>query len=41
MVDSIGGGCFPEYFMNKGMNAYKARMTAMLIIAVLAALLTS
>lgn len=33
MVGSIGGGWFPAYFMNKGMNAYKARMTAMLIIA--------
>jgi len=33
MVGSIGGGWFPAYFMNKGMDAYKARMTAMLIIA--------
>jgi len=33
MVGSIGGGWFPAYFMNKGMEAYKARMTAMLIIA--------
>lgn len=33
MVGSIGGGAFPEYFINKGMNPYKARMTAMLIIA--------
>ena len=34
MFGSIGGGRFPAYFINKGMNPYKARMTAMLIIAV-------
>lgn len=33
MFGSIGGGWFPAYFMNKGMNPYKARMTAMFIIA--------
>ena len=34
MVGSIGGGWFPAYFINKGMEAYSARMKAMLIIAV-------
>lgn len=34
-VGSIGGGWFPKYFINKGMNAYSARMRAMLIIALL------
>lgn len=33
MVGSIGGGWFPSYFMKKGMDAYKARLTAMLVIA--------
>lgn len=33
MFGSIGGGWFPAYFINKGMDPYKARMTAMLIIA--------
>lgn len=33
MVGSIGGGKFPEYFINKGMNVYRARMKAMFIIA--------
>lgn len=33
MIGSIGGGWFPAYFMNKGMDAYKARMLAMLVIA--------
>ncbi|WP_197027657.1 MFS transporter [Prevotella sp. 10(H)] len=33
MVGSIGGGWFPAHFMKKGMDAYKARMTAMFIIA--------
>ncbi len=33
MVGSIGGGWFPAYFMNKGMNAYDGRMRAMLVIA--------
>ncbi len=33
MVGSIGGGYFPAYFINKGMNPYKGRMTAMFIIA--------
>ena len=33
MVGSIGGGWFPAYFINKGMEAYSARMKAMLIIA--------
>ena len=34
MVGSIGGGWFPAYFMNKGMNPYDGRMKAMLCIAV-------
>lgn len=33
MVGSIGGGWFPAFFINRGMEAYKARMTAMFIIA--------
>ena len=33
IVGSISGGGFPTYFMNKGMEAYKARLTAMFIIA--------
>ena len=33
MVGSICGGWFPAFFINRGMEAYKARMTAMLIIA--------
>jgi ACS family hexuronate transporter-like MFS transporter len=35
IVGSVSGGSLPMFFMNKGMEAYKARMTAMLIIAVL------
>jgi ACS family hexuronate transporter-like MFS transporter len=35
MVGSICGGWFPAYFMKKGFEPYKARMTAMLIIAVI------
>jgi MFS transporter, ACS family, hexuronate transporter len=33
MVGSIGGGWFPVYFMRSGLNAYDARMKAMLVIA--------
>lgn len=33
MVGSIGGGYFPTYFINKGLNPYDGRMKAMLIIA--------
>ena len=33
MIGSIGGGKFPEYFINKGLIVYKARMRAMLVIA--------
>ena len=33
MVGSIGGGAFPMYFINRGMNPYAGRMRAMLIIA--------
>jgi MFS transporter, ACS family, hexuronate transporter len=33
MVGSIGGGWFPVYFMKKGIQAYDARMKAMLVIA--------
>jgi len=35
IIGSVSGGGLPLIFMNKGMEAYKARMTAMLIIAVL------
>ncbi len=35
IVGSVSGGGFSMFFMNKGMEAYKARMTAMLIIAIL------
>ena len=31
---SVFGGSVPMIFMNKGMEAYKARMTAMLLIAI-------
>lgn len=34
MVGSIAGGWFPAYFINKGYNAYDARLKAMLVIAV-------
>lgn len=42
MVGSVCGGWFPAWFMKKGMEAYKARMTAMFVIALfpLAVLLT-
>lgn len=33
MVGSICGGWFPSYFINKGFEPYKGRMTAMFIIA--------
>jgi len=35
IIGSVTGGGFPMFFMNRGMEAYKARMTAMLIIAIL------
>jgi ACS family hexuronate transporter-like MFS transporter len=35
ILGSVLGGGFPMLFMNKGMEAYKARLTAMLIIAIL------
>jgi len=35
IVGSVSGGGFPMFFMNRGMEAYKARMLAMLIIAAL------
>jgi ACS family hexuronate transporter-like MFS transporter len=34
MIGSISGGWFPAYFMKKGMNVYRARMTAMGVIAI-------
>jgi ACS family hexuronate transporter-like MFS transporter len=34
MVGSIVGGWLPAYFINKGMNMYPARMTAMIVIAI-------
>jgi len=33
IIGSVFGGSIPMFFMNKGMNAYKARMTAMFLIA--------
>lgn len=33
VVGSVFGGKFPTYFINKGMNPYAGRMTAMFIIA--------
>jgi ACS family hexuronate transporter-like MFS transporter len=33
MIGSIGGGWFPNYFINKGMKPYDGRMKAMLCIA--------
>ncbi len=35
IIGSVTGGNFPKFFMNKGMEAYKARMTAMFLIALL------
>ncbi len=35
IIGSVSGGGFPMFFMKKGMEAYKARTTAMLIIAIL------
>lgn len=35
MVGSICGGWFPAYFIKKGFEPYKARMTAMLVIALI------
>jgi len=35
IIGSVSGGGFPMLFINKGMEAYKARMLAMFIIAVL------
>lgn len=35
MVGSIGGGWFPAYFINKGMEPYKARVTAMFTISLI------
>ena len=35
IIGSVTGGGFPMFFMNKGMEAYKARTTAMLLIAIL------
>jgi ACS family hexuronate transporter-like MFS transporter len=34
IIGSVFGGSLPMIFMNKGMEAYKARMTAMLLIAI-------
>jgi MFS transporter, ACS family, hexuronate transporter len=33
MIGSIGGGWFPTYYMNKGLETYSARMKAMFAIA--------
>ncbi|MDE3123888.1 MAG: MFS transporter [Bacteroidota bacterium] len=35
IIGSVAGGGFPMYFIHKGMETYKARMKAMLIIALL------
>lgn len=35
MFGSVGGGWFPAFFIKRGMEPYKGRMTAMLTIAVL------
>ncbi|MDR2650727.1 MAG: MFS transporter [Prevotellaceae bacterium] len=35
MVGSICGGWFPAYFIKKGFEPYRARMTAMLVIAII------
>jgi len=35
MFGSVGGGWFPAYFINKGFEPYRARLTAMLVIAVI------
>jgi ACS family hexuronate transporter-like MFS transporter len=40
-VGSIGGGWFPMYFMNKGYDAYAARMKAMFTIAIIPLLVLS
>ena len=39
IAGSVFGGSVPMFFMNKGWNAYKSRMTAMLLIAVCPVLL--
>lgn len=35
IIGSVTGGGFPMFFMNRGMEPYKARITAMLLIAIL------
>ena len=40
-VGSIGGGKFPTYFINRGMNPYAGRMKAMFIIALFPLLVLS
>ena len=35
IVGSVSGGGFPMFFINKGMETYKARMLAMFLIAIL------
>jgi ACS family hexuronate transporter-like MFS transporter len=41
IVGSVAGGGFPMYFINKGMETYKARMKAMFIIALLPIILVT
>ena len=41
IIGSVAGGGFPMYFINKGMETYKARMTAMFLIALVPMLLLS
>lgn len=35
MFGSIGGGWFPTFFINRGYEPYRARLTAMLVIAII------
>ena len=41
IIGSVAGGGFPMVFINKGMETYKARMTAMFLIALLPLVLLS
>jgi MFS transporter, ACS family, hexuronate transporter len=40
-IGSVGGGWLPMYFINKGQEAYSARMKAMLLIAIVPLLVLS
>ena len=41
IIGSVAGGGFPMYFINKGMETFKARMTAMFLIALVPLILLS